>query len=78
MVHGRTHECPISMLGGREKRNVRVLLFVPKTEAFDRVSLREPAYANVLVAVCGDDVCLVRSEGERRQEGCVPQDERPS
>jgi hypothetical protein len=68
MVHGRTHERPISMLGGREEGKVKVLLFVPETEAFDRVPLREPACANVLVPVCSDDVCLVRSEGERRQE----------
>lgn len=35
------------------------LLFVPKTETFDRVSLREPAHANVLISVCGNDVRFV-------------------
>jgi len=37
----------------------RALLFVSKTEAFDRVALRVPARANVLVSVRGDDVPLI-------------------
>jgi len=52
------------------------LLFVPETETFDRVTLREPARANVLVPVRGDDVLLVGREDESSQEGCVSQDER--
>ena len=54
------------------------LPFVPEAEALDRVSLREPAYADMLVAVCGDYVRLVRGEEECGQEGGVAQDERPT
>ena len=39
--------------------------FVPEAETFDCVSLWEPARADVLVAVSGDDVCLVWCEEER-------------
>jgi hypothetical protein len=35
------------------------LLFVPKTETFDCVTLREPAHANVLVPVRGNDMRFV-------------------
>ena len=40
------------------------LLFVPETEAFNRVSLREPTHANVLVPIRGNDVRLIGSEDE--------------
>lgn len=43
----------------------------------DAVALREPADADVLVAVRGDDEALVGAEEERGQERGVPQDERP-
>ena len=48
------------------------LLFVSKTEAFDRVPLREPTHANVLVPVRGDDVRLIGGEDERGKEGRMP------
>lgn len=52
--------------------------FVAQAETLDCVSLREPARADVLVAVGGDDVCFVWGEEERGQEGGMTQDERPS
>lgn len=48
------------------------LLFVSKTEAFDRVPLREPTHANVLVPVGGNDVRLIRGEDECGKEGRMP------
>ena len=39
--------------------------FVPEAETLDCVSLWEQARADVLVAVGGDDVCLVWCEKER-------------
>jgi hypothetical protein len=54
---------------------VNDLLFVPETEAFDRVTLWEPACANMLVPVRGDDVLLVRRKDELGYEGGVSQDE---
>lgn len=74
---------PVREMGcGEERRGERgeqscfALLFVPETEAFDRVTLREPARADVLVPVRGDDVLLVGGKDESGQEGCVAQDER--
>jgi hypothetical protein len=52
------------------------LLFVSKTEAFDRVPLREPTHANVLVSVRGNDVRLIGCEDKCGKERGVPQDER--
>lgn len=49
---------------------------MPETETFDRVTVRERARANVLVAVRGDDVLLVGQKDEGGQKGCVSQDER--
>ena len=45
---------------------------MPETEAFDRVTLREPTHANVLVPVGGNDVRLVWCENEGGKEGRVP------
>jgi hypothetical protein len=54
---------------------VNDLLFVPETETFDRVTLWEPACANMLVPIRGDDVLLVRRKDEPGYEGGVSQDE---
>ncbi len=45
------------------------LLFVPKAEAFNRVPLWEPAHANMLVPVRGNDVRLIGRKGECSKEG---------
>jgi len=67
-LHGKlgTRERPAHMRrsrgeGREEEEGVgrEGLLFVSKTETFDRVSLREPAHANVLVPVRGNDVRFV-------------------
>ena len=42
----------------------------------DIISPREPAHANVLVAVGRDDVLLVGGQEEGRQERCMPEDQR--
>ena len=47
---------------------------MPEAETLDRVSLWEQAHADMLVAVCGDDVCLFWGEEECGQEGGVAQD----
>jgi hypothetical protein len=62
-LHGKCKR-PAHMRANRGEAGGKVVggggvLFVPKTETFDRVSLREPAHANVLVPVCGDDVRFV-------------------
>lgn len=52
--------------------------FVSEAEALNCVSLRELARADVLVTVCGDNVCLVLGEEERGQERGMTQDECPA
>ena len=46
--------------GGEKSVGGEGLLFVPKTKTFDRVPLREPAHAKVLVPIRGNDVRFVR------------------
>jgi hypothetical protein len=48
------------------------LLFVPKAEALNRVPLREPTHANMLIPVRRDDVRLTGCEDECSEEGSVP------
>jgi hypothetical protein len=66
----------INLHGGRLTNMLGVgkdtLLFVPKTEAFDRVPLREPTHANMLVPIRGNDVRLIGCKGECSKEGRVP------
>ena len=49
-----------------------------ETVTLDVVPLGEPAHADVLVAVRGEDVPLVGGERERCQQGCVSENERAS
>lgn len=64
-LHGRlcTRERSANMQssrgGGGGSLGGEGLLFVSKTEAFDLMSLREAAHANVLVPVRGNDVRFV-------------------
>ena len=66
---------PLSCSGGRGEADMP---FVSEAEALNCVSLRELARTDVLVTVCGDNVCLVLGEVERGQERGMTQDERPA
>ena len=48
---------------------------MPEAVPLDIIPLREPAHANVLVAVGRDDVLLVRGQEEGCQERCMPEDQ---
>jgi hypothetical protein len=51
---------------------------VSEAETLDHVTMRKAARANVFIAICRDDVCLVvGGEEESSQEGCVSQYECP-
>ena len=57
---------------GRGDEGAKNALFVSEAVAFNVIPLREPAHADILVAVGRDDVLLVRGQEEGRQEGGMP------
>ena len=65
--------------GHRRVKKKEISLFVSEAETLDHVTVRKAARADVFVAICSDDVCLVAGrEEEGSQERCVSQYECPS
>ena len=54
----------------------RGVIFAAEAVSLNVVALGEPAHADALVAICRDDVPLIRRKQDGRQGGGRPEDER--